>query len=173
MAHPRLQTVRQRYNFCCGYCGVSETDAGGDLTVDHFHPASAGGSDQIDNLVYACVRCNQYKGVLLPEATDMAQERRLLHPLRDTMRAHIREDEPTSRLAALTPTGAFHITSLRLNRPALIANRQRRHLVALLQARLEQALSENQDMQDRMDRRDRYVITLEERLDRLTEPEQS
>ena len=172
MAHPRLQQVRQHYGFCCGYCGISETDAGGDLTVDHFHPISAGGGDEIDNLVYACVRCNQYKGILLPEAIDPVQERRLLHPLRDTTIAHMREEEVSGRLIALTPTGAFHITSLRLNRPALIANRQRRRFVALLQARLEQALSENEDMQERMDRREQYTFSLEERLHRLVEPEQ-
>jgi len=84
MAHPKLQTVRERYAFCCGYCGVSEADVGGELTVDHFRPVSAGGDHSDENLVYACVRYNQYKGALLPEATDVAQERRLLHPLRDT-----------------------------------------------------------------------------------------
>ena len=30
-------------------------------------------------------RCNQYKGALLPEATALAQEQRLLHPLRDDL----------------------------------------------------------------------------------------
>ena len=71
MAHPRLPTVRERYAFCCGYCGVSEADVGGELTVDHFCPVSAGGDDSDENLVYACVRCNQYKGALRPEATDI------------------------------------------------------------------------------------------------------
>jgi DNA-directed RNA polymerase subunit RPC12/RpoP len=64
MAHPRLPTVRERYAFCCGYCGVCEADVGGELTVDHFCPVSAGGDDSDENLVYACVRCNQYKGAL-------------------------------------------------------------------------------------------------------------
>lgn len=73
MAHPRLQIVRERYSNCCGYCGVSETDAGGELTVDHFRPLSAGGDDSDDNLVYACIRCNQYKGILLPELTGRSQ----------------------------------------------------------------------------------------------------
>ncbi len=89
MAHPKLPAVRERYVFRCGYCGVSEADVGGELTVDHFRPVSAGGDDDDENLVYACVRCNQYKGALSPEATDPAQERRLLHPLRDDRAAHI------------------------------------------------------------------------------------
>ena len=31
------------------------------LTVDHFHPQARGGSDDYDNLLYCCNRCNQYK----------------------------------------------------------------------------------------------------------------
>lgn len=62
MPHPRHQEVRQRYQRCCGYCGVTETEGGGELTVDHFRPVSAGGDDREENLVYACFRCNLYKG---------------------------------------------------------------------------------------------------------------
>ena len=119
MAHPRLPTVRERYAFCFGYCGVSETDVGGELTVDHFCPVSAGGDDCDENLVYACVRCNQYKGALRPEVTNCANEQCLLHPLRDDLAAHIREDERTGRLEGLTARGRFHIIALRLNRPLI------------------------------------------------------
>jgi hypothetical protein len=164
MAHPKLQTVRTRYAFCCGYCGVSETDAGGELTVDHFRPVSAGGDDSDENLVYACMRCNQYKGALLPEATALAQEQRLLHPLRDDLLAHLREDESTGRLEGLTAAGRFHIAALRLNRPALIVHRQRRYLAGLLEARLEQAQTENQALRERIVRRNLYIAYLEERL---------
>jgi hypothetical protein len=31
---------------------VSETDAGGELTVDHYDPVSAGGDDSPENLIY-------------------------------------------------------------------------------------------------------------------------
>jgi hypothetical protein len=164
MAHPKLQTVRERYASCCGYCGVSETDVGGELTVDHFRPVSAGGDQSDANLVYACVRCNQYKGALLPEATDFTQEQRLLHPLQDDLATHMREDESTGRLQGITATGRFHIEVLRLNRPALIVHRQRRALAVLLEARLEQALAENKALQERIARRDLYIAYLEERL---------
>ena len=36
MAHPRHEEVRRRYGLRCGYCGVSEAETGGELTVDHF-----------------------------------------------------------------------------------------------------------------------------------------
>lgn len=164
MAHPKLQTVRERYGLCCGYCGISETDVGGELTVDHFRPLSASGDHSDENLVYACVRCNQYKGALLPEAMDRAQERRLLHPFRDDLAAHIREDENTGRLEGLTATGRFHIRALRLNRSALIVHRQRRYLAVLLEARLEQALAENKALRERIAQLNLYITYLEERL---------
>lgn len=55
------ELVRQRANFACEYCGVSEIDSGGYLTLDHFQPLSKGGTDALVNLIYACPRCNQYK----------------------------------------------------------------------------------------------------------------
>jgi hypothetical protein len=58
MAHPRHQVVRERYRRCCGYCQVSEIETGGELTIDHFQPVTAGGDDSDDNLVYACFRDN-------------------------------------------------------------------------------------------------------------------
>ena len=55
------ERVRARARFACEFCGVRETDAGGELTVDHFRPVSKGGADNLENLLYCCVRCNQYK----------------------------------------------------------------------------------------------------------------
>lgn len=33
MRHPKLESVRQRYQRACGYCGVTEAAVGSDLTV--------------------------------------------------------------------------------------------------------------------------------------------
>jgi hypothetical protein len=112
------EALRRLYNFRCGYCGVSEIDSGAELTVDHFQPRSQGGTDAVGNLVYCCHACNEYKGnYYQPEASE-----RLLHPLRDILPEHILEQQDGT-LYALTPTGAFHIAQLHLNRPALIAHR--------------------------------------------------
>ncbi len=40
--------VRSRAAFACEFCGVTETDAGGELTIDHFQPVSKGGDDSPD-----------------------------------------------------------------------------------------------------------------------------
>lgn len=59
--------VRQLANYACEFCGVTETDAAGQLTIDHFQPRSKGGNDSLDNLLYCCTRCNLYKQDYWPE----------------------------------------------------------------------------------------------------------
>jgi 5-methylcytosine-specific restriction endonuclease McrA len=50
------QKIRESADFACEYCGISETDSGGELTVDHFQPISKNGGDEQENLVYCCFR---------------------------------------------------------------------------------------------------------------------
>ena len=46
-----------RDGYCCQYCGSEDA-----TTVDHVLPISKGGTDDPDNLVAACTRCNYSKG---------------------------------------------------------------------------------------------------------------
>ncbi len=123
MAHPKHAEVRRRHSRRCGYCGVSETDTGGQLTVDHYRPVSKGGGEDDENLVYACFKCNLYKGGFHPNADDEQNGRRVLHPLLDDTTAHIQSTDESGRLEPLTDTGRFHIELLQLNRPALVRHR--------------------------------------------------
>ncbi len=95
MSHSKLEVVRRLYRYTCGYCGITETDAGSEMTVDHFMPRAVGGSDELDNLVYACWKCNQFKHDYWPTADDLAHERRILHPLLDDVVAHLYLNEQT------------------------------------------------------------------------------
>ena len=116
--------VRVAFAGCCGYCGVSETAVGGELEIDHFRPLSAGGSDELENLVYACTACNRFKGDYAP-AGDAPESLRLLRPHRDDMAAHVVETAH-GRLLGLTPRGWFHLDRLHLNRPLLVEMRRLR-----------------------------------------------
>jgi hypothetical protein len=113
--------VRQRAKFACEYCGVTETDAGGELTVDHIHPKSKGGSDSLDNLVYCCARCNLYKGDYWPQHPADPQ---LWNPRHESSSQHFFVDAD-GLLVPLTESGAFTIHHLCLNRPPLVAHRRR------------------------------------------------
>jgi hypothetical protein len=147
LAHPAHQAIRQRYQFRCGYCGVSEAETGGELTVDHYVPVVAGGDDTPDNLVYACFRCNTFKGDSLPHLGDPRQTR-ILHPLNDNLTRHLREDVATGLLEALTPEGESHIAILRLNRAALTQHRLARQLETLRQRQREILETENAHLRE-------------------------
>jgi CRISPR/Cas system Type II protein with McrA/HNH and RuvC-like nuclease domain len=115
------EKVRQRADFACEFCGISETDAGGRLTVDHFRPRSRGGDDSIDNLLYCCARCNQYKLDYWPIGPDVPH---LWNPRHEPATQHFLELEDGT-LQPITPTGVFTLRRLRLNRPPLVAHRLR------------------------------------------------
>lgn len=116
------QFVRERAGFACEYCGVTEISTGAELTIDHYCPKAKGGTDEVENLVYCCYRCNQYKSdywaseVAIPPLWNPRTEPAERHFLR------LRD----GRLSALTEVGNQTIQTLRLNRPLLVANRLRR-----------------------------------------------
>ena len=118
----RLQ-VRQQANFACEFCGVTETDSGGELTIDHFRPQTKGGGDTADNLVYSCNRCNQYKADYWPTHPG---DPILWNPRQESLDTHLLT-LVDGTLYPITLTGAFTLKRLRLNRPPLVAYRLRDH----------------------------------------------
>jgi 5-methylcytosine-specific restriction endonuclease McrA len=52
--------VYARDDYRCQYCYVCFSEK--DLTLDHVHPVVHGGKKTWDNIVTACIRCNQKKG---------------------------------------------------------------------------------------------------------------
>jgi len=116
------ERVRQYANCACEFCGVSETDTGGRLTIDHYQPRAKGGSDRFENLLYCCSRCNQYKMDYWPESSN---ELFLWNPREEPFLQHFLEvDDGT--LHPLTDIGELTLKRLRLNRPQLLAYRSRK-----------------------------------------------
>ncbi len=56
-----------RDNYSCQYCGRGTQP----LTVDHIIPKQFGGKDTWENLVIACLACNNRKGNRTPEQASM------------------------------------------------------------------------------------------------------
>lgn len=114
--------VRQRAHFACEFCGVTETDTGGELTIDHFQPHTTGGTDAPENLLYCCHRCNQYKADYWPI---QSEDPPLWHPRHEPIERHLLL-LANGTLYPITETGAFTLKRLRLNRPPLVAYRVRK-----------------------------------------------
>ncbi len=66
MAHIPEQLRRQvaeRAGHRCEYCHSNELFTGGPFHVEHVMPTARGGATEMDNLAYACARCNLQKGL--------------------------------------------------------------------------------------------------------------
>jgi hypothetical protein len=123
------EAVRVRYDQRCAYCGVSETNIGAKMTIDHFQPRVEGGHDSFDNLLYCCHACNDFKREYWHTDLNL----RLLHPPFDDWTQHYKEQDDGTVLT-LTERGANHIKVLRLNRPQLIAFRLEQQDIAAIRA---------------------------------------
>ncbi len=70
------KNVLRRDGYQCQYCGKTETN----LTVDHVIPKAKGGAESWDNLVAACVHCNNKKGDRTPHDAHMKLLRKPIRP---------------------------------------------------------------------------------------------
>jgi hypothetical protein len=120
-----LDQVRQQAKSACEYCGVTEADSAGTLTVDHYQPRSRGGTDELDNLLYSCYRCNLYKADYWPEQPG---DPALWNPRGQSRSSHFLE-LADGTLYPTTPVGQFTLRRLRLNRAPLVAYRLRARAV--------------------------------------------
>jgi 5-methylcytosine-specific restriction endonuclease McrA len=84
------RNVMRRDGYCCQYCGSTREP----LTTDHVIPRSRNGEDTWENLVTACVACNNRKGGRTPE---MAGMKLLRQPRRPNYFTFIRYYHPVSQ----------------------------------------------------------------------------
>ncbi|MCX7877149.1 MAG: HNH endonuclease [Ignavibacteria bacterium] len=61
------KNILRRDNHRCQYCLRSDVP----LTIDHIIPKSKGGDDSWENLVTACIKCNNKKGDRTPDEANM------------------------------------------------------------------------------------------------------
>ena len=74
--------VFKRDKFTCQYCGAQAPDV--TLEVDHIEPVAEGGTNDITNLVTACVSCNRGKGaVRLDDDTAVMKQKKQLDMLQE------------------------------------------------------------------------------------------
>lgn len=58
--------VAMRAQYRCKYCKAPEAFSLDTFTIDHIQPISAGGSDELDNLAFACYNCNRTRNHASP-----------------------------------------------------------------------------------------------------------
>ncbi|MEO8608158.1 MAG: HNH endonuclease signature motif containing protein [Chloroflexota bacterium] len=117
------QQVRERANGRCEYCGKPDAYGSQSHQVDHIVSQKHHGSDDLDNLAWACFQCNSCKG------TDIAARDRetnslysLFNPRTQKWDDHFRLDGAI--IIGLTPIGRVTIDILQMNDPDQIRTRR-------------------------------------------------
>jgi HNH endonuclease len=110
------EVVRQRAQFQCEYCHYPELLSSAPLSIDHLHPQSLGGSDDLDNLALACRRCNERRynfttGIDLATETETA----LFNPRQQRWSDHFIWSADALQIIGRTPTGRATCNRLDLN----------------------------------------------------------
>lgn len=114
--------VTSRADRRCEYCLIHEQDAGFSHQIDHIVSRKHGGPSTLENLAFACVLCNRYKGA---DAASIDLQTgglvRLFNPRQDRWIDHFRIDGAT--IKPLSAIGSATATLLRLNAIERIAER--------------------------------------------------
>ena len=122
----------------CAYCKIREGDLGGpdSFEIDHFLPETKGGSDNYDNLYYACATCNGKSG-----KSDI-WSKTLLDPCKENIYGvHIALLD-NYRFNDVTSQGKEYIKTLKLNRKSYV---RKRETLAKHKKELEEKLLEYKD----------------------------
>jgi hypothetical protein len=117
--------VAQRAHWCCEYCKSQERFAPQAFTIDHIIPISKNGSDDTDNLAYACQGCNMYKASRV-ETFDIVSNQMvpIFNPRIQNWHDHFAWSHDFTELIALSSSGRVTIVGLKLNRKILIKLRR-------------------------------------------------
>ena len=99
--------IARRANYCCEYCLIHVDDAGFPHQVDHILSRKHGGRSVYENIAYACVMCNRYKGSDVAGIDFLTgNAARLFNPRLDRWSDHFRltgdHIEPLSEIGRVT-----------------------------------------------------------------------
>jgi len=128
MARRRLRTaireqVRARANERCEYCRKPEGVSLYPHHADHILPLKHGGDDALDNLAWACFRCNVSKGSNVssydPDGGELTP---LFNPRMQTWADHFTLDG--AHITGKTPVGRVTVLVLHMNHPTQIQTRE-------------------------------------------------
>lgn len=121
----RRRQVQQRAGSRCEYCGKPEGYSPYNHHVDHIRPVKHGGSNDLENLAWACFHCNICKGSNISSYDDQTGELTpLFNPRTQTWQANFVLDSRSGSILGRTPTGRVTVLVMRMNDEAQIVLRK-------------------------------------------------
>jgi HNH endonuclease len=116
--------IRDCFGECCAYCRTAEFLTAMTFEFEHITPLAVGGETVLENLCFACPSCNRSKGdrqtAVDPESGETLT---LFNPQEQAWEQHFAWNEIGTEIRGVTAIGRATITSLHMNRPALVRAR--------------------------------------------------
>ena len=113
--------VKTRANSRCEYRQCLDDFAPSPFNMEHITPISKGGTNDIDNLAFACGGCNFHKHNKTELFDEVSKSFvNLYNPRSQNWKEHFTWSEDFSQIKSLTPIGRITILTLKMNRQKLI-----------------------------------------------------
>ena len=126
MPEPRISSLQrarvvERAKGCCEYCRSQELYSPDPFSVENIAPLSKGGTNDLNNLAFACQGYNNRKYTNI-EAFDPVSQSTipLFHPRQHIWSEHFAWSDNGTLILGLTPIGRAAVEKLQLNRPGLV-----------------------------------------------------
>lgn len=121
LSKKNVEFISSRAQNCCEYCKCLKKYSPQPFVREHIIPISLGGSDDLDNLAYACGGCNGHKYNKV-EGIDLVNSKTvpLFHPRNDEWTSHFTWDDEFLCVIGKTSVGRATVNTLKLNRQELI-----------------------------------------------------
>jgi hypothetical protein len=107
------RSVARGANCQCEYCLFPEQYATFRHQIDHIISVQHGGQPILENLAYACIHCNRFKGPNIAALDNRGQLSPLFNPRRQSWSGHFRLDGAV--IEPLTSIGEATVRLLRIN----------------------------------------------------------
>ncbi len=110
------RTVRTRADNRCEYCRIHQSHYRITFHVEHIVAKQHLGTDNTDNLAFACHHCNRFKGPNVAGIDEATGElTKLFHPRKDQWALHFSVDK--GQIIGLTRVGKTTVQVLNMNAP--------------------------------------------------------
>ena len=115
------QIVTKRARECCEYCRSQLHFSADPYVIEHIIPRSRGGTDQLNNLAFACQGCNGLKyNKVTAEDSATGETVPLFNPRQSQWNEHFAWSDDFTLIIGLTPIGRATVEALQLNREGVI-----------------------------------------------------
>lgn len=116
--------VRKRAQAACEYCHIPEVAFRLSFHVEHVLPLQHGGTDDLENLAWACPKCNVFKGTNLATIDPATQQQvQVYNPRTEAWDTHFEIDQYV--IVGLTGIGRGTVRLLQMNTDLRVAVREK------------------------------------------------